>query len=704
MRYKTVLIFLVCLLIWAPAFPEEDVGPNPPMEEVQEGGMNDAQPFVEAAEVGATNVQPERPIAVTGKPGKISLDIKGMDMIDVLKLLSKQAGLNIVAGNNVKGRVTLFVKDVDPWNAFEIILAANDLAYEKKGDIITVMSGRDYELLYGEKFNERIKAKAIKLRYAKAIEASKTLNQIKTKIGLIAVDEGTNTLIIKDTPDAMLSMVEAVKELDAPTQTKVYSLNYATAEKLKEKLTNTISKLGTVDIDERTNKVVVTDSPERIKELDKLIAAFDEKTKQVLIEAKIIQIDLNDEYKLGVNWDAVFAGISGQLGSNFKAITGAIVPTTTSTASGIAFSAGNLDSKNYQVTLKALETLGRTNILSSPRIVTANNQEAKILVGTNQPYATSTTSIPSTGTQVRSYQITYLDLGVKLYVTPTINEDNFITMKIKPEVSSKTDDLTYGEFNDTVPIVKTSQAETTVVVKDGTTIVIAGLMETRDEEDVNKVPIAGDIPLIGSLFRSRTTGSTDSPEKTELVIFITPHIITGDTDVSDKTNYSTFISDLENLYNDQEFFKIRGKNKESLKKEKKEGSVPGEPSLGSVKVTELKEKNENKQTLMKPIQLEPITPAAQNLKTPEAYREFVKSKIHELVNQNLNPSIKGKVYVEFSILPDGKLKKEPKILESSNDKFKKLVLKCVKDASPFPPFQEEVSSEAQTFKILISYQ
>lgn len=651
----------------------------------------------------------------TTQRGKISLDIKGMDIIDALKLLSKQADLNIVAGKNVRGKVTLFLKDVDPWFAFQVILAANGLAYEEENGIITVMAERDYELMYGDKFNVRQQVKTVKLRYAKVAEVSKALTQIKSKIGAVIVDENTNTLIIRDTPTSIAQMMGAIKELDAKTETKVYDLNYAVAEKVKEKLGNTISKAGTIDIDERTNKVIVTDTSRKIKEADKLVEELDEKTKQVLIETKIIQIDLDDDYKLGVNWDKFFDELT--LGSSFQAITGAISPTSSGTTGGV-FKLGNLEKDTYQATVKALETLGRTNTLSSPRVVTTNNEEAKILVGTNQPYATSTTTTPATGSAITSYQITYLDLGVKLHVTPTINEDGFITMKIKPEVSSSTSDYSYGSPATFVPIVKTSQVETTVMVKDGTTIVLAGLMESRDEEDVNKVPILGDIPILGGLFRSRTKGSTSLSEKTELVIFITPRIITGDVHSEEVEEYTDLVYELETKYDDEEFFKQ--KKKIGLTPEEQEEidtlvedkfvdmeATRKKPEDRQIRLTKEVVEEEVPQLVKEPV----YNPAAPKVVSrtggytgaAKEYQELVRNQVHELISQRLDPLLKGEVFVEFTILYDGSLKNEPRILRSSNDDLKDLTIGSILQASPYPPFPKEVIAREKTYKILISY-
>ena len=168
-----------------------------------------------------------------------------------------------------------------------------------------------------------------------------------------------------------------------------------------------------------------------------------------------------------------------------------------------------------------------TNILSSPSITTVNNKEAKILVGSTQPYVTTTTTTPSSGPTTTAESVNFIEVGVKLYVTPTIHNDDFITMKIKPEVSSVTSSLKTSDNNE-IPIVESSEAETTVLVKDRVTIVIGGLIKEEKVKNTEKVPILGDIPFFGNAFRNES----DKVTKTEIVIFLTPRIISGDVEQS----------------------------------------------------------------------------------------------------------------------------------------------------------------------------
>jgi len=217
---------------------------------------------------------------------------------------------------------------------------------------------------------------------------------------------------------------------------------------------------------------------------------------------------------MGIDWEAIVSDYQDLHLSNHLNVLGA------GEKSG-RLSIGTLSQDDYSVLLEALDTVGRTNILSSPRIATLNNQEAQILVGSTEPYVTTTTT--SSGPATTAESVNFIEVGVKLYVTPTIHKDDFITMKIKPEVNSVTRNIKTST-NNTIPVVETSEAETTVTVKDGVTIVIGGLIKDEKIESVKKIPLLGDLPLIGIVFRSEDK----LIRKTEWVIFLTPKLVPGD--------------------------------------------------------------------------------------------------------------------------------------------------------------------------------
>ncbi|MBM3251978.1 MAG: type II and III secretion system protein, partial [Candidatus Omnitrophica bacterium] len=203
------------------------------------------------------------------------------------------------------------------------------------------------------------------------------------------------------------------------------------------------------------------------------------------------------------------------LSGNFDVDTG-------TAGSSLTIGSANLSQYSYYALIEALNSVGKTNTLSTPRITVLNNQEAKILVGTKEVYV-STSTTTSEGVSTTAEAVTFVDVGVTLSVTPTINPDGFVTMKIRPEVSSTGTPYTTASGNQ-IPVVSTSEAETNVMVKDGSTIIIGGLIKDKIQDTVKKVPLLGDIPLIGLVFRSKDKTTT----KTELAIFLTPRIISGD--------------------------------------------------------------------------------------------------------------------------------------------------------------------------------
>lgn len=462
---------------------------------------------------GWTQVEDSSAIEKT-QPGKVSLEIKGMDILDLLKLLSTETGVSIVAGRNVTGRVTVFLKNVDPQDALEIILAANGLAYDRRGGILYVMTEVEYSQLYGERFRDQRILRTLSLKYAKPDAVSRTLEQIKSTIGRIVVDEGSKTLILLDTPETVQRMEATVAALDLPIKTQVFELNYAVSETLLPKIQEMLTKgVGEARIDDRTNKLVVRDYPEKMEAIAQLIHAFDERSQQVLIEAAILQIIHKNESKLGMDWEAMLAD-KVKLKSSFPLTTGGKLTVAT-----VALQQAG----DYSFIVHAAEVLGRTKILSSPKITVVNNQEAKILIGSKEAYVTTTVSQTGTGTAVTAEQVNFIDVGVKLFVTPTISREGFVSMKIRPEISSKTTPIKTSQGNE-IPIVETSEAETTVQVKDGNTVIIAGLMKNEKSKDVSGLPFLSRMPILGILFRS----TSESDKQTELVILLTPRIVTGE--------------------------------------------------------------------------------------------------------------------------------------------------------------------------------
>jgi len=460
---------------------------------------------------------------------RISLDLKGVDIIELFRILSQKMGLTIVPTKNVAGRVSIFLNNLTFEDALDVIFISQDLASERKGDIINVMTAAEYERLYGKKYNEKRKFESIKLTYARPSTVFNVLSQIKSDIGKIIVDEGSGTIILIDVPEKLNLMEDTISTLDRAPETQIFDLKYAKPADVKTHLTTAITAgAGELYVDERSAKVAVSDLPEKMKKIKRLVKAFDESTPQVFIEAEILEITLKKEYQRGgISWEKIFAEnqVHGlDLKGTFP-ISPSFTPSPLLSATNLTMTVGTLAKHNYTSTLQLLETFGNTKILSRPRIMAINNQEAKVMVGSREAYVSQSQS-QSDVTTVTSESIQFIDVGVKLNVVPTVNKDGFVTMKIKPEVSSVRTTLTTA-LKSTVPIVETSEAETSVRVKDGTMIMIAGLMKEEKRDDRTGIPALTKIPILGAIFGSRATLN----KRTELIIFITPHIVSGETTV-----------------------------------------------------------------------------------------------------------------------------------------------------------------------------
>lgn len=417
--------------------------------------------------------------ALSKKP--ISLDFEDADIRDVLRVLSLKSGVNIIYGTDVTGPVTLRLDNVPFDKAFETILSLR---------------------------------------------------------GLVAQEQGGN--IIRVTTPTKI----AEERAQAVTFTKVYPLNYAKAEEVKSNLDSIRTaegRRGNISNDARTNSLIITDTPEGLVSLERIINELDKRPAQVLIEAKIVEVSLTNEYDLGIQWQyastlvnnansKVYVGATqaqtsaSQLGSNAAANATVVSPLSTSQGgTGVSFPASAVNGQVASIAfgivsndalitgvLSALAQKGLSKILSNPKVTTINNKEAKILVGQRIPYTTTTVS--TTGS---TQSTNFLDVGVKLTVTPTINIDQKITLAVHPEVSL------FVRADAAGPVIGTREAQTTVLVGNGETVVIGGLITEEDRKNGTQVPLLGDLPIIGHLFRR----DYSSKQRSELLVFLTPHIV-----------------------------------------------------------------------------------------------------------------------------------------------------------------------------------
>ena len=490
---------------------------------------------------------------------RISLDLRNIDVIEALKFLSLKVGMNIITTKSVSGRVSLSVDNALFKDVFDIMLRSNGLAYAKSGDIYNIMTEPEYKAFYGENFLDMRIVKVFRLKYSIPEQAFNLLDAVKSSIGRVVVDPENGNVLVMDTPDKLKQMESSLDEFEKKNSVVVFNLKYAKAKEVEEVLKTQLDskKAGYIKADERNNQIVVQTLPERMSQITELVEKLDRQTKQVLIETKIIKVKLTDQFDNGLEWEgivktatdhganyagtqpfSVIQGTNPTFQSRKQFLDGTMkgdidafpfsgntsnLSSSTKTTIGEKLHFGIVDGKrDFDILYKLLQTLGKSRILANPKLVVVNNQEAKIHIGEKQAYTTSTTTAGSTGTNTISEEVTFVDVGIQLSVTPTINDDGYITMKIRPEVSSVSSTLTTSGGNK-IPIVDTSLTETTVMIKDNTTLIIGGLRRESKSSSSEGFPFFSKLPFFGNFFKS----GTSTVERNELVVMLTPHIISG---------------------------------------------------------------------------------------------------------------------------------------------------------------------------------
>ena len=289
---------------------------------------------------------------------------------------------------------------------------------------------------------------------------------------------------------------------------EIFKLNYANAAEMEKTVNKLISNEGKVGIDERLNTIVVTDTASNLEQIRRAIGKLDNKAPQVMIEALIVNVKLTEELKMGVDWTKL--GTANNFYSQGLSITGGANP----------FGELNFSTTSGRWSIQGLIDFVQSNedvrILANPKVLVLNSHTAIIKTVTEIPYQelSETSAGGNIGTTA------FKEAGVTLEVTPQITSDGFVIMNIKPEQSAQ-----IGTFlieGSDVPVIETRNTETTLRVRDGQTIIIGGLRERQPSIQESKIPILGDLPWIGALFRKVSTEMVES----ELGVFITPHIYT----------------------------------------------------------------------------------------------------------------------------------------------------------------------------------
>jgi len=391
---------------------------------------------------------------------RISIDVQGAEVETVLRSLAEFSGKNIVASKEVKGTVTLRLRNV-PWRAaLDILLRTQALGMVDRGNSIVISN---LETLRKEELERRT--------------------------------------------------AERAQEELLPLYTRIIPVSYANADEMSKSVEKTLTKRGHIEVDKRTNALLVTDIDDRLSQAESMIRSLDTRTPQVEIVARLVDVDRSASRSLGIDWSLNNLDLGDAGAHEGIAVTPGQVPSPAGTVKfGTVKGFGSIDA-----TLTALESQNKANIISNPRITTVNNREASVVVGQQ---------IPLIVQDFAGNAVTQLTtIGIKLSVTPHINVGNKITMDVHPEVSDLSSQATVqGGI-----IINTTMADTRVMVNDGETAVIGGLIRSNESDTYRGIPVLMDLPLLGNLFKS----STKVKQKRELLIFLTPKVL-GETTASNE--------------------------------------------------------------------------------------------------------------------------------------------------------------------------
>ena len=398
-----------------------------------------------------------------------------------------------------------------------------------------------------------IQSKTYVLKYVEAGKIAETIETLISERGQIKMDNRTNSLIVRDSPTKQIEIEETLREIDVPLETRTWILNYADPETLSEQLVSYIPEgMGLVATDESLHQVTVTSIPARLEMVDQVIRDWDKPRRQVQIETYMLTVSRNVVRDLGIKWsyfgfsgdDNPFALRIGNAIQDFASFpdAGALfgigqlphpVPLTDADGEAVEDINGNpiltgFEGNDVSAVVDWLETNGDATVIAHPRVTVQDGEEAMFENTTQVPFAQSATDRSVTDPQTGGFrfqpvsQIDFIDVGTILNVVPRIADAGNISMEVSAEDSSFeiVDVVGSGETN-TVPQKTQNKAETVVMVHDQATIVLGGLRTSNMSDNVDKVPVLGDIPFIGRLFRS--TGKDHSHR--ELLVFITPTII-----------------------------------------------------------------------------------------------------------------------------------------------------------------------------------
>jgi MSHA type pilus biogenesis protein MshL len=443
----------------------------------------------------APQMEKERKTLMEASVERFSFSLKEADVKDVLRGLSKQTNYNVVIEPDVKGMCTVDLKDVTLIKALEYILEPLDFTFKIEEKTIYVSK-------------PKLETKIFSLNYV-------ALKKIGTSSVVGSVGGGASSSTTGSSSEYRSVEVKTETEADI-------------WKNIEDNLKGMLSKDGKIVVNRQALMVLVTDYPKSLKHIDAFLEAVEGSLhKQVMIEAKIVEVQLNDASREGVNWQF----IEGRIGEFFINANQVFlnpnilaVPSAKAIATTPYFRlfVGNKHLNIDNTFIDLLKTQGNINVVSSPRIATLNNQRAVIKVARQDVYFDEQQSVGAISTTLATYTPKFITVGLILDVTPQIDNNGNIVLNIHPMLTEKVD-VARSPSGSEVPILDVREADTLVRVKEGETVIIGGLIKDRKRVSDTGTKGLMDLPIIGWIFRLKESEA----QKNELVVFLTPRIISS---------------------------------------------------------------------------------------------------------------------------------------------------------------------------------
>ena len=420
----------------------------------------------------------------------VNLSFNNTAIADALKMIAKQTGLRFEIEENVRGRITIDLKDINVWDALKIILDANRLAYYEDNGVILIMTDNEFRQRYGYEFEENEEARVIRLSYADPVDVVVRLNDIKSPTGRVLSDNLSNTVVLLDSPEFVTKMQSVIEEMDVPIETEVFTLKFAKAQDVLEKLKIQFPAIAVnMKIDPRAETITLTDTAANINSVRGAVKQLDIKRK-ITFEIDVIRIVLSEEHINGIDWEAIV--------SDYHRLdeTG-----TEEFGKNNYLSIGTVTREDYPVLKEALETVGDMKVFEEPDLVVNNKDQGSIFMKSTPSGVNVTTASPVVNLERIKNADNFIDLTQAFQITPVVDGD-VMDLTIRPISKDP----------------KVDQAKLELQKDD--VVIIGSIFQEQSNTEVGKFPLLGDLPILGFVFRSQHTEVL----KLEHIIILKPKI------------------------------------------------------------------------------------------------------------------------------------------------------------------------------------